>query len=210
MSHEKPPQIRTPVDGADSKPFHSENISGNASRFETRSGRTAERETLRHLPLPRFDEPLSRWLWRTVRLLRLARYRAAERRKLACFRCGEVVSTGSCAACRALVCERCSIDSIETGELARLCLDCARTAGGRPALPKLRRDSIAVIRRGARIEVVLAAVTAALAWRASGWSGVASFAAFLVQPGVLLGIVPLAWLLGAIATAVRRAVEFRG
>jgi hypothetical protein len=50
------------------------------------------------------------------------------------------------------------------------------------------------------------AAVAALAWRKEGWHGIGRLAAILAHPAVLLGLVPLAWLLGVVATAARHAL----
>ena len=129
-----------------------------------------------------------------VSLLWLKRHR----RRSVCLRCGRPAGV-TCHACSALVCDRCWVLSIETGAALPLCLDCApgrrsepRSLGGHPAQ---------MFRSGAR---ALLAVIAGLVlygyWR-YGWPGAWRVIATLLHPAVTLGLVPMAFLLGAFRSA---------
>jgi hypothetical protein len=151
----------------------------------------------------RHDEIMAEWAVRLLARCRAA-YRAYRReRSQRCIRCGERAA-GSCQACGALVCNRCWLPSIETGELATLCLDC--TAAPARAMGQ-RSDAVATLRSGT---VTLGWTIAALgAWTywGHGADGPRRLIAVLLEPTILLGLFPLAFLLGVLRNLLIRSLR---
>jgi hypothetical protein len=152
---------------------------------------------------PRRLEPINRpfesLLERGLRALR----RHGLRRANACVRCGRPYST-NCQACGAKVCDRCWILSIETGAPAILCLDCTQPSRARP--PEGRLEAAETFRSGARTLALVIVAIGALSYWQHGWAGPWRVAALLLQPSITLGLVPLAFLIGAVRIAAVRAL----
>lgn len=149
------------------------------------------------------DELVADWVRGLIARVRSA-YRARRReRARRCIRCG-APATMECTACGALACDRCWLPSIETGEIAVLCLDCT---GSRTPSPAARFDAVASARSGAVILLwILGGIAAWVGWRQgprAGWR----FVATLLDPGILLGLVPLAFLLGALRSVAVRSLD---
>ncbi len=143
------------------------------------------------------------WVLRVATRIRAALRARRRDRGERCIRCGAVASA-VCTACGSLACERCWLPSIETGELAILCLDC--TNAPRPR-PRGRFDAIETARSGA---IALAWMLGGLALYA-GWkhgaAGAWRVVALVFDPGILLGLVPLAFLVGTVRALVIRALR---
>jgi hypothetical protein len=153
---------------------------------------------------PRRDGSLTEPLAGLVERSKAALRRYRRRRASACLRCGKTASV-TCSACGARVCDRCWLLSIETGSAASLCLDCiapgmsSRVSGNR-SLPS------EIFRVGGRTLIGgLAAAAGVLYWQ-YGWAGLWVLVGTLLQPPVLLGLVPLAFLLGALRVGLLRAL----
>jgi hypothetical protein len=155
--------------------------------------------------LPRRDgsltEPLAELLERSRAALRRYRHRRAS----ACLRCGRTATT-SCSACAARVCDRCWVLSIETGSAASLCLDCI-APGSSNCVSDARPRPSEVFQLGGRTLLGgLAAAAGVLFWQ-RGWAGPGVLMTTLLQPAVLLGLVPLAYLLGTLRVGLLRALR---
>ncbi len=130
--------------------------------------------------------------------IRWERYR--RRGASACLRCGRPAGV-NCHACSALVCGRCWVLSIETGAALPLCLDCVSPS--RPSAPALRSFNPGeVFRSGARALVVVVSAAVGFGYWRHGWAGAWSVIATLLHPTVTLGLVPMAFLLGAVRSVV--------
>jgi len=152
----------------------------------------------RHSDVP--EESLEGLLERGLRMLR----EYSRRRGRACLRCGRPYST-SCRACGAKICERCSVLSIETGTPAVLCLDCTRPSRARPA--ETRFDGGTAFRTGVRTLLFVLVSLGMVSYWQRGWAGPWRIMAILLQPAITLGLVPLAFLLGAGRIAIVRALH---
>ena len=139
-----------------------------------------------------------------VRRVSVALRRYRRRREAGCLRCGET-ATATCRACSARVCDRCWLPSIETGTAAVLCLDCI--APGQSRVSAARTSPTDAFRCGARaLAASFVAASLVLYWR-NGWPGVWRLAAALLQPPVLLALVPLAFLIGSVGMRLARAMR---
>lgn len=149
------------------------------------------------------DEIVADWVRGLIARVRSA-YRARRLdRARRCIRCGGL-ATMECTACGALACDRCWLPSIETGEIAVLCLDCT---GSRTPAPRARFDAVASARSGAVIlGWIVGGIAAWVGWR-EGPSAAWRFVAVLFEPAILLGLVPLAFLLGALRSVVVRSLD---
>lgn len=155
--------------------------------------------------LPRRDSSLTAPLTRLVQRSTVALRRYRKRRASGCLRCGGVASV-TCSACAARVCDRCWLLSIETGSAAALCLDCIVPSSPN-RLPGYRTEPAGVFQAGARTVAWACVATAGVLYWEQGWTGPWRLVAVLLQPAVLLGLVPLAFLLGAFRTAALRALR---
>lgn len=151
----------------------------------------------------RRDEILAKWVLRLLTRCRRT-YRAYRRkRSQGCIRCG-IRAAGSCQACGALVCNRCWLPSIETGEIAALCLDC--TAAPAQTI-RHGSGSVATLRTGAiTLGWALAALGLWTYWR-HGTAGPWRLVVVLLDPAILLGLLPLAFLLGVLRTLLVRSLR---
>lgn len=136
-----------------------------------------------------------------VRATRLQWRRWRRRRERSCVRCG-APAVGMCPACRSRVCVGCSVVSIETGAPVGLCLTCAGDASAGP--PASRSSPWLLFRRGAGFLFLLIAVTVVYALEREGWRGAWRVILTVLHPAVLLGLVPLALVLGALVTLFHR------
>jgi hypothetical protein len=143
-------------------------------------------------------ESLIRWSRSSWR-----RYR--RRREAACLRCGRP-ARATCRACGARVCDRCWLLSIETGAAAVLCIDCTARSG-HPGHGFAGSEPVDLLRHGAKVVGWSLAALALWSYARSGWSGLSSFAALVLQPAVTLSLVPLAFLLGAARMVALRALR---
>ncbi len=153
---------------------------------------------------PRAGEPLWEWMRRLGRSARFLYNRRRERLASACLRCG-APAAGFCLACRALVCERCSVVSIETGDAGVLCVGCVGPSPRRRVLPELRSDRGEIFRSGAGGLAILLVAVAGWSYWQEGWPGPWKVLALLLQPAVTLSLVPLALVVGGLRKALRRA-----
>jgi hypothetical protein len=90
--------------------------------------------------------------------------------------------------------------SIETGSALPLCLDCV-APGGSAARQRAGIKAAEIFRSGGRLLVAGIGALAVYAYSRDGWQGVWRVAATLLQPAVILGLVPMAFLIGAIQRA---------
>ncbi len=131
------------------------------------------------------------------------RYRR-RRREEACLRCGRLAQA-VCRACGARVCDRCWRLSLETGAPAFLCIECfASDPPGRPGRPFGGAETF-----NAGVKILLIALVGLVGagyWE-GGWSGLWSVVGALLHPAMVLGLVPLAFLLGAIRSALLHVVR---
>lgn len=104
------------------------------------------------------------------------------------------------------MCDGCWLPSIETGEAAALCLDCI-APGSAQRGSRSRSDPTRLFRNGARIlGAILVALFGLASWR-HGWSGAWRVVAALLDPTILLGLVPMAFLLGALRSVLVRSLR---
>lgn len=151
----------------------------------------------------RRDEIVAPWVIRLLTRCRAGCRAYLRKRRQRCIRCG-APAAGECDACGALTCDRCWLPSIETGQVAALCLDC--TAAPRSFAPG-RFDPAGSIRSGVvALGWLLAAVTTWAYWT-QGARGSWRVIASLLDPGMLLGLVPLAFLLGGVRALLIRFLQ---
>lgn len=151
------------------------------------------------------DDLMADWLRRWLRRAVVALRARARSRRRACIRCG-APATVACRACGALACDRCWLPSIEAGDAAALCLDCIAPGSARRD-PRSRSDPARLFRDGARmLGAIFVALLGLACWR-RGWSGAGRIVAVLFEPAVLLGLVPMAFLLGALRSALIAALR---
>ena len=157
------------------------------------------------MALPRHDgsvtEPLSNLIERLAGAFR--RYRL--RRASECLRCGRTASV-TCSACDARVCDRCWVLSIETGSAASLCVDCIAPKFSNPVSEGRPRPSDLFNAGGRTLLGALAAAGCVLYWE-QGWRGPWVLVGTLLQPAVLLGLIPLTLLLGTLRVGLIRALR---
>ena len=138
---------------------------------------------------------------RLARAALLAWRRHRRNRERGCVRCGAPAG-GACIACQARVCASCSVVSIETGTPVALCLGCS---AGRPSTPRIvRRPAWHLFRRGASLLLLGIAAIFALTLARDGWAAAWRVVLLLVHPSILFAFVPLALVLGAAVTVVRK------
>jgi hypothetical protein len=142
---------------------------------------------------------------RLVRGARLAWMRHNRRRARGCVRCG-ARTEAICPACRSRICADCSVISIETGTPIAICLSCSGTSSSTAGQRVLRVRPWELFRSGASLLLLLLLVTAGLALMREGWSGAWRVLLTTLHPSVLLGLVPLALVVGAIVVLIRKAV----
>lgn len=140
---------------------------------------------------------------RLARRVRMAWRRRRRRRERSCVRCG-APAAGLCPACGTRVCADCSVLSIETGSPVALCVGCSGTTGFRGGLVRPRLSPWLLFRRGAALLLLVVVVSAGLALERDGWPGAWRVFLTVVHPAVLLGLVPLALVLGGLVALVRR------
>jgi len=143
--------------------------------------------------------PFTRWVRRGL----VAWRRRQRRRERSCVRCG-VPAAGICPACRSRVCTDCSILSIETGSPIALCLGCSGATGFRTGFVRPRFSPWLLFRRGAALLLLVIAIAAGVALERHGWAGAWRVLLAVLHPAVLLGILPLALVLGGVVTLLRR------
>ena len=141
-----------------------------------------------------------------LRRYRLAVGRYRRRRENACLRCGRAAAV-VCRACGARVCNRCWRLSFETGSAMRLCIDCLAPGGAGPPRARGRAGSSEMLRAGVKILVVAVAAIATASFGKQGWPGAWAVIGTLLHPSIVLGLVPLAFLLGAIWLVLFSAVR---
>ncbi len=151
------------------------------------------------------DESALPGLDRVVRWSKALYRRWRRAREQSCVRCGSRAAQ-TCEACGALVCDRCWILSIETGAASALCLDCVASSTSSRAKATGRVEGAEIFRSGLRLLGAMIVAIAALSYWQRGWSGPRGVLLALLQPAVTFGLVPLAFLLGAIRLWVLRLV----
>ncbi|MGH7818457.1 MAG: hypothetical protein ACREQ9_01665 [Candidatus Binatia bacterium] len=147
-------------------------------------------------------------LTRLLRAARLAWLRRSRRRERGCVRCG-APSDGMCPACGARVCAACSVLSIETGSAVAICLSCSGAAAGGGSAPRPPVRPLHLFRTGASLLLLGIGAVAALALQREGWPGAWRVILTVLHPSVLLGLVPLALVLGAVVSLGRRLLVGR-
>jgi hypothetical protein len=107
------------------------------------------------------------------------------------------------------VCADCAVLSIETGVPIAICVSCAGAAAAAPASPVVRQRPWNLFRTGAGFILLGIAGACAVALQREGWPGLWSVLLTILHPSILLGLVPLAVVIGAVVAFARRVVSER-
>lgn len=154
-------------------------------------------------PVGSENEPLGVRLFRTARLTWRQWRRNRER---ACIRCG-APAAGECAACGAKVCAECTVLSSEIGATYAICRGCSGDAAPLRVTQAPRRSGWEMFRSGAVAVVMLLGATVAWVAHDQGWSSALRVFFSTLHPAILFGLVPLALVLGAALTFLRRLLD---
>jgi hypothetical protein len=170
----------------------------------SRQNRSPKFDAFRRCDVLATGVTLSGTIQRALSRCRQALDRRARLRERACLRCGRPATT-VCRACGARVCNRCWDLSVDSGSPARLCIDCLPSDRPRRLASRLHGGQI--FRSGARIlGLAIASVTGLAYWR-SGWPGAWAVVGSLFNPAIVLGLVPLAFVLGALHLVLLRVLR---
>lgn len=91
-----------------------------------------------------------------------------------------------------------------------MCVPCTGFPASSGTLSTLGRGAGATLRRGVWLVALAAALPVVFVWLDHGPGHAWRLAGALMHPSVILGIVPLAWILGAVATVIVRWLDRYG